>query len=161
MRAASAALAESPRLNVRIVNAKYEQHQAADVLLVVGADSGLLLVPLSDPRADELDSYLGRIKEALGAAKEGKIRRTSPEPDPVLAISNLGMYGVKEFAAIIPPGCSSILAVGAIREQLVLRNGQVEATKICSVTLSADHRIVDGIAAAKFLERMQIYLNSL
>jgi len=159
VRAASAALAESPRLNVRVTNGKYEEHKAADVLLVAGADGGLSLVPLSDPHAGEFEPYLGRIKEALGAAKEGKVRQGAVRP--VLAVSNLGMYGVKEFAAIIPPGCSSILAIGAIRDQLVLRRGEVETIKICSVTLSADHRVVDGIAVAQFLERMQFHLNSL
>ncbi len=161
VRAASAALAESPRLNVSVTNGKYEAHKAADVLLVVGADGGLSLVPLSDPHAGEFEPYLRRIKEALGAAKGGKIRQASGAVRPVLAVSNLGMYGVKEFAAIIPPGCSSILAIGAIRDQLVLRKGQVETIKICSVTLSADHRVVDGIAVAQFLERMQFHLNSL
>ena len=161
VRAASAALAESPRLNVRVASGKYEEHKAADVLLVAGADSGLSLVPLSDPHAGEFEPYLGRINEALGAAREGKVRQASGAVRPVLAVSNLGMYGVKEFAAIIPPGCSSILAIGAIRDQLVLRKGEVETIKVCSVTLSADHRVVDGIAAAQFLERMQFHLNSL
>ena len=97
----------------------------------------------------------------MGAAREGKVRQASGAVRPVLAVSNLGMYGVKEFAAIIPPGCSSILAIGAIRDHLVLRKGELETIKVCSVTLSADHRVVDGIAAAQFLERMQFHLNSL
>jgi len=80
---------------------------------------------------------------------------------PRLAISNLGAFGVKQFTAIIPPACAAILAIGAIREAAVVRNKQVAVGEICSLTLSADHRIVDGIAAAKFLERMQAHLDSL
>lgn len=161
VRAASAALADSPRLNVRIVNGRHQKNERADVLLVVGADSGLLLVPVADPHGEEIESYLGKIRQALAAARAGKILPASKAPSPVLAVSNLGMYGVREFAAIIPPGCSAILAVGAVRDQLVLRNGQVETSRVCSMTLSADHRLVDGIAAAKFLERVQVHLNSL
>jgi pyruvate dehydrogenase E2 component (dihydrolipoamide acetyltransferase) len=80
---------------------------------------------------------------------------------PRLAISNLGMYGVKEFSAIIPPGCSSVLAIGAVREAPVARNGNITVERIATATLSADHRVIDGISAAHFLERMQLHLNSL
>jgi pyruvate dehydrogenase E2 component (dihydrolipoamide acetyltransferase) len=80
---------------------------------------------------------------------------------PLLAVSNLGMFNVKQFAAIIPTGCTAILAVGSVREQLILRAGMPESMKVCTVTLSADHRVVNGIAAAKLLASMQSHLNSL
>ena len=65
-------------------------------------------------------------------------------------------------ALTLPPssGCSAILAVGSIRDHVIFEQAQVGVRKVCSVTLSADHRIIDGIAAAKFLERMQFHLNS-
>lgn len=160
IRAASAALADSPRLNVQISTTGYEEQSSADVLLVVGTDSGLLLVAVPDPHAEGFDHFLARTKSLLNSAKEGKLQ-TTPRLSPRLAISNLGMFGVREFSAIIPPGCSAILAAGAIRDQVVLRNGQVEAAKICSVTVSADHRVVGGIEIAKFLERLQFHLNRL
>ena len=159
VRAASAALADSPRLNLRVTEGKTEQQSSADVLVVVGVDSGLLLVPVQDPHADPIDVFLRRIKVALQSAKEGKVQVT--RTTPLLAISNLGMFGVKEFSAIIPPGCNAILAAGTVRDQVVWRDGRAEAVKVCTVTVSADHRVVDGIAVAKFLERMQFHLNSL
>jgi pyruvate dehydrogenase E2 component (dihydrolipoamide acetyltransferase) len=159
VRAASAALADSPRFNLRVTEGKTEQQSSADVLVVVGVDSGLLLVSVKDPHTDPVDVFLRRIKVAVDAAKEGKVQAT--RSTPLLAISNLGMFGVKEFSAIIPPGCNAILAAGAVRDQVVWRDGRAETAGVCTVTVSADHRVVDGIAVAKFLERMQFHLNSL
>jgi pyruvate dehydrogenase E2 component (dihydrolipoyllysine-residue acetyltransferase) len=159
VRAASAALADSPRLNGRLSDGKVEQQSSADILVIVGVDSGLLLVPVADPHADAVELFLQRMKTALSSAKDGKIQ--AAKVAPLLAISNLGMFGVKEFSAIIPPGCNAILAAGAVRDQVVWRDGRVEALSVCTVTLSADHRAVDGIAVAQFLERMQFHLNSL
>ena len=159
VRAASAALADSPKLNARLSDGKVEQQSPADILVVLGVDSGLLLVPVADPHADALESFLQRMKAALSSAKEGKIQ--GAKVTPLLAISNLGMFGVKEFSAIIPPGCNAILAAGAVRDQVVWRDGRAEPLSVCTVTVSADHRTVDGIAVAQFLERMQFHLNSL
>jgi len=159
VRAASAALADSPRLNVRVSDGRAEQQPSADVLVVVGVDSGLLLVPVADPHADAVELFLQRMKTALSSAKDGKIH--GAKTTPLLAISNLGMFGVKEFSAIIPPGCNAILAAGALRDQVVWRDGLAEPLSVCTVTVSADHRAVDGIAVAQFLERMQFHLNSL
>jgi pyruvate dehydrogenase E2 component (dihydrolipoamide acetyltransferase) len=159
VRAASAALADSPGLNLRVTEGRTEQQSSADVLVVVGVDSGLLLVSVQDPHAVPVDVFLRRIKVAVDAAKEGKVQRT--RSTPLLATSNLGMFGVREFSAIIPPGCNAILAAGTVRDQVVWRDGRAEAARICTVTVSADHRVVDGIAVAKFLERMQFHLNSL
>jgi len=158
-RAASAALADSPRLNARVSDGKVEQQSTADVLVVVGVDSGLLLVPVADPHADAVESFLERMKTAQSSAKDGKLH--AAKVTPLLAISNLGMFGVREFSAIIPPGCNAILAAGALRDQVVWRNGRAEPVSVCTATVSADHRAVDGIAVAQFLERMQFHLNSL
>jgi pyruvate dehydrogenase E2 component (dihydrolipoamide acetyltransferase) len=159
VRAASAALADSPKLNARVSDGKVEQQPSADVLVVVGVDSGLLLVPVADPHADAAESFLQRMKAALSSAKDGKIH--AAKVTPLLAISNLGMFGVREFYAIIPPGCNAILAAGALRDQVVWRNGRAEPVTVCTATVSADHRAVDGITVAQFLERMQFHLSSL
>ena len=79
VRAASAALADSPRLNVRVSDGKYEQQSTADVLVVVGVDNGLLLVPVADPHADAVESFLARMKTALSSAKAGKIQARSAQ----------------------------------------------------------------------------------
>jgi pyruvate dehydrogenase E2 component (dihydrolipoamide acetyltransferase) len=151
---AAHALADVPRLNLAFRDGAFEQRSAADVLLVVAREPALLLLPMADPRTLDWKEFIHRMHDSAGQGH-------SAPAAPLLAISNLGMYGVKEFAAIIPPGCSSVLAIGAVREAPVVRNGAVTIERIATVTLSADHRVIDGIAAARFLERMQLHLNSL
>jgi pyruvate dehydrogenase E2 component (dihydrolipoamide acetyltransferase) len=70
-------------------------------------------------------------------------------------ITNLGMVGTEEFAAIINPPDTAILAVGAVRQAAVVKDGAVRAGKVMTVTLSADHRVIDGMLAARFLERLR------
>lgn len=150
---AARALRDVPRLNVSYSNGTYKQQSAANVLLVVAQEPTMLLVPVSDPAGLSWDVFLQAMRKArLGA---------SISAEPLLAISNLGMFGVKQFAAIIPPQCTAALAIGAVREQPAIKNGKLENEIVCSLTISADHRVVDGLAAARFLERVQFHLNSL
>jgi pyruvate dehydrogenase E2 component (dihydrolipoamide acetyltransferase) len=101
------------------------------------------------------------MRKSLDQARQKRVTDRSSDEPPVLAISNLGMFGVKQFTAIIPPGSTAILAVGAMREQAIVDRKQLRLGEVCSLTLSADHRVVDGVTAAKFLEKMQAHLNSL
>jgi pyruvate dehydrogenase E2 component (dihydrolipoamide acetyltransferase) len=160
VRVASAAVAESPQINISLQEGKYEQRSSGDVLLVVATDGRLNLVPVQDPSRSTWEEFLRGIRIVLDSAREGKLIGQG-RPVPLLAISNLGMYRVQEFAAIIPPGCTAVLAIGSIRDQVILKAGRPEVIKICSLTLSVDHRVADGITAAKFLERIQVHLNSL
>jgi pyruvate dehydrogenase E2 component (dihydrolipoamide acetyltransferase) len=151
---AARSLRDNLRLNVSYSNGSYKQHSAADVLLVVAHEPAMLLVPLADPCSLTWEAFLEKVRRASQPS-------TSNAGDPLLAISNLGMFGVKQFAAIIPPSCTSALAIGAVREQPAVKNGKLENGLVCSLTISADHRVVDGVAAARFLERIQFHLNSL
>lgn len=161
VRAASKALRDVPRLNVSYNHGKLEQKSVADVLLVVAVESGLMLVPIASPDLFAWDEYLRAMKSCLQKIRQGRVTETSSSGIPSLAISNLGMFGVKEFAAIIPPACAAVLAIGAVREQPIVDNNQIVVGKVCSLTLSVDHRMIDGIVAANFLGRMQVHLNSL
>ena len=148
---AARSLADVPGLNITLRDGNFEQHSAADVLVVVARENTLLLTPVADPTSLDWREFIKRVHQAQPA----------PTVTPRLAISNLGMYGLKEFSAIIPPGCSSMLAIGAVREAPVVRDGAIVIERLCTCTLSADHRVMDGIAAARFLDRMQFHLNSL
>lgn len=151
---AARSLRESPRINTSYSNGSYKQQTKADLVLVVAHEPTMLLLPLADPVDLPVAEFLKAVHEAVKA-------KTQVSAEPLLAISNLGMFGVKQFAAIVPPGCTSVLAIGAVREQPVIKNGKLENELVCSLTLSADHRVVDGVAAARFLERTQFHLNSL
>jgi len=162
VRVACAALRESPQLNVRYSDGNIEQRRSTNVLLVVAADTGLTLVSIADPTALPWEEYLRSLRRTLEQARHNRVSEESASSDsPVLAISNLGMFGVRQFTAIIPPTATAVLAIPAIREQPVVRNNQIVIGQVCTLTLCADHRVVDGIIAAKFLGRMQAQMESL
>jgi pyruvate dehydrogenase E2 component (dihydrolipoamide acetyltransferase) len=151
---ASRSLRQTPILRVAYRDGKYEQRPSADILLTVAQEPAIALIPLRDPSQLTWDAFLKSVRRATQMIVTG-------DAEPLLAISNLGMFGVKEFAAIVPPSCTAILAVGAVREKVTVKNGAVGTEMVCSLTLSADHRVVDGVTAARFLERIRSHLDSL
>lgn len=161
VRAASKSLRDVPSLNVSYRDGRYEQKSEADVLLVVALESGLTLVPIQDPGNLSWEECLSNMRKLLERARQGRVTEGPSRITPLLAISNLGMFRVKQFAAIIPPSCTAALAVGAVRDEAVVSSRTVQVGRVASLTLSADHRVVDGVAAAKFMERIQEHLNSL
>jgi pyruvate dehydrogenase E2 component (dihydrolipoamide acetyltransferase) len=154
VRCAALALADTPRMRKAFAGGRFEERGRADVVVIAELEGTLSYTPLPDadvmPWAD-----LRRVIRRRGAAA------ISNPATPALAISNLGMYGVKQFSAIIPPACTSVLAIGAVRQEAVFEDGGIIPRLIASVTLSADHRVVDGVTAARYLERLQHHLNSL
>ena len=161
VRVASLALRDVPTINVRYREGHVEPLQERDILMVVAAETGLLLVPVADPGRWPWAEYLQQMRQVVDEARRKRGRESGSGQVPALAISNLGMHGVKEFTAIIPPGSAAVLAVGAVRETIIVQNRQMRLAEVCSLTLASDHRVVDGVTAAKFLERMQVHLNSL
>jgi pyruvate dehydrogenase E2 component (dihydrolipoamide acetyltransferase) len=161
VRAASKALRDVPAINVRYREGRVEQMPAADVILVVAIESGLVLVPVSDPGSLTWEECLRTLRDTVERAKRGRVAELHSTVSPVLAISNLGMFRVRQFAAIIPPLSTSALAVGTARDVPVVCDQQVRVGRVSTLTLSADHRIIDGIKAAGFMERIQEHLNAL
>ena len=161
VRAASKALRDTPRMNVSFQDGRFEPRSSADVLLVAATGAGLSLVPLADPGSQSWEEFLRSTREGLAKVEEGRAAESPRGASPLLAISNLGMFRVKQFVAIIPPSCTAILAVGAVRDVPVVVNQQVTVGRVASLTLSADHRVVDGITAANFMEKLQEHLNAL
>ena len=102
--------------------------------------------------ASEADKLVSRARE--------KRLREDEFVGGTFTITNLGAYDVDSFTAIINPPETAILAVGRIREKPAVVNGRIEVRKIMTVTLSADHRVVDGILAAKFLQRVEALLEA-
>src|SRR5439155_252393 len=113
------AVANVPELNVRYANGVVEQRTAADLLLVVALDERLSLVGISDPTSLSWEEYAGQMRQTLERAGHGLASPSLPAGIPALAISNLGMFGIRQFRAIIPPGSTAILAIGAVREEAV------------------------------------------
>lgn len=161
VRAASFALRDVPAMNARYSHGMIEQRSRGDVLLVVATRRGLSWVPVPDPAAVGWSEHFSQMRRALRGAEDGVSSSSLPDGAPALAISNLGMFGVRQFTAIIPPDSAAILAIGAVREEPIVRDRQIEIGERCALTLAADHRVVDGVTAAQFLERVQDHLKSL
>ena len=97
------------------------------------------------------------IRDRAGRAREGKLKLDEMSGG-TFTISNLGMFGIEQFSAVINPPEAAILAVGAAKDELQLRDGEVVARKILRVTLSADHRAIDGAVGAAFLQQFTALL---
>jgi len=151
VRAAALALREVPEVNVSWHEDAIEYHPGADISVAVATDGGLVTPIVRDADIKSLSAIAGEIVELAGRAK---INRLKPEEftGGSLTVSNLGMYGISQFAAIINPPQAAILAVGAAeRRPVVGDNGELVAATVMTVTLSADHRAVDGAVGARWL----------
>lgn len=151
VRAAALALREVPEVNVSWHDDAIEFHAGADVSVAVATDGGLVTPIVRDADVKPLSAIATEIVELAGRAK---INRLKPEEftGGSITVSNLGMYGIKQFAAIINPPQAAILAVGAAeRRPIVTESGDLAAATVMTVTLSADHRAVDGAVGARWL----------
>nr|WP_301342101.1 pyruvate dehydrogenase complex dihydrolipoamide acetyltransferase [Achromobacter mucicolens] len=151
VRAAALALREVPEVNASWHDDDIEYHAGADVSVAVATDGGLVTPIVRDADVKPLSAISGEIAELAGRAK---VNRLKPEEftGGSLTVSNLGMYGISQFAAIINPPQAAILAVGAAeRRPVVDAEGQLAAATVMTVTLSADHRVVDGAVGARWL----------
>lgn len=151
VRAAALALREVPEVNVSWHDDAIEYHAGADISVAVATDGGLVTPIVRDADVKPLSAIAAEIVELAGRAK---INRLKPEEftGGSLTVSNLGMYGITQFAAIINPPQAAILAVGAAeRRPVVGENGELVAATVMTVTLSADHRAVDGAVGARWL----------
>jgi pyruvate dehydrogenase E2 component (dihydrolipoamide acetyltransferase) len=150
LRAAAAALRDHPAVNRLWVDEgpRLRQLEGADIGLAVAGDDSLLVTVIAAP--DQLD-LAALVEAAAGAearAREGKVSGGAV----ALTLSNLGMFGVDRFEAIVDPGQTAILAVGAVRDRVTGRAGEVaRLAPFVELTLSVDHRVVDGVPAARFL----------
>ncbi|EHK62854.1 pyruvate dehydrogenase complex dihydrolipoamide acetyltransferase [Achromobacter arsenitoxydans] len=151
VRAAALALREVPEVNASWHDDDIEYHAGADISVAVATDGGLVTPIVRDADVKSLSAIAGEIVELAGRAK---VNRLKPEEftGGSLTVSNLGMYGISQFAAIINPPQAAILAVGAAeRRPVVNEDGQLAAATVMTVTLSADHRVVDGAVGARWL----------
>ncbi len=140
----------------QFVNASYQDknirfYQQADIGVAVAIDEGLITPVV---RGANLKGFLEIAAEIKDLAAKAKAKKLQPDEytGATFSISNLGMFGIKEFTAIINPPEAGILAVGGAAPTPVVRNGEVVVRNIMNVTMSCDHRVVDGATGAKFLQ---------
>jgi len=157
IRAAAMTLIAVPKANASWEgeNTRYFQH--ADIAIAVAVDGGLVTPVVWAAEQKGLAALSSIPRDLALRAREGKL---APEEfsGGSFTISNLGMYGIREFAAVINPPQGAILAVGAGEERPVVRDGQLAVATVMSVTLSADHRVVDGAVGAEWLQAFKGYI---
>jgi pyruvate dehydrogenase E2 component (dihydrolipoamide acetyltransferase) len=150
IRAAALALKQVPAANASWTESAIRVYQSADISVAVAIPDGLITPILRAAESKSIPAISSEMKGLAERARAGKLR---PEEfqGGTFSISNLGMYGIREFAAVINPPQGAILAVGAGEQRAVVRNGQLAVAAMMTCTLSVDHRVVDGAVGAEFL----------
>ncbi|MCS7004486.1 MAG: pyruvate dehydrogenase complex dihydrolipoamide acetyltransferase [Cytophagales bacterium] len=154
IKATAIALKKHPKVNSSWLGDKIRYNQHIHIGVAVAVEEGLLVPVVRFADQKSLSQISAEVKE-LGAKAKSKKLQPSDWEGNTFTISNLGMFGVEEFTAIINPPDACILAVGSIKETPIVRNGQIVIGNVMKVTLSSDHRIVDGAIAAAFLKTLK------
>ncbi|MFA6456498.1 MAG: dihydrolipoamide acetyltransferase family protein [Bacteroidota bacterium] len=151
MKAVALALRENPKANSSFYGDKIVQHGRIDISVAVAVDEGLITPVIRNADQKTLPEISTETKELAKRARENKLK---PEEftNGTFTVSNLGMFDVENFAAIINPPEGAILAVGSIVEKPVVENSQIVVGHTMKVTMSCDHRVVDGAIGAQFLQ---------
>lgn len=150
IKAAAVALRRVPEVNASWMGKEIHYHQVVDISVAVAIDDGLMTPVVRDADRKGVAQIAGEVKELAARARE---KRLQPEEmsNGTFSISNLGMFGIEEFAAVINPPEGAILAVGTVRHEPVLADGAIVPGRRMRFTMSCDHRVVDGATGARFL----------
>lgn len=159
IRAVAASLRKHPKVNSSWLGDKIRYNHHVHVGVAVAVDDGLLVPVVRFADQKSLSQIAAEVKTFAQKAKDKKLQPADWEGN-TFTISNLGMFGIEEFTAIINPPDSCILAVGGIKDTPVVKNGQVVPGKVMKVTLSCDHRVVDGASGSAFLQTLKAMLEN-
>ncbi len=158
VKAAALALRAHPRLNVSWEDGQRRLHGRVNIGVAVALEDGLITVTVPDADRLPLSAIAADVGAKAERARAGKLLPQDLNTPSTFTISNLGGYGVEQFTAIINPPEAAILAVGAAAPEPVAVDGQVQVRTVMRVTLSADHRVVDGATAAEWLKTFRTIL---
>jgi len=155
LKACAAALRQNPEVNASFQGESIRYHHRVNLGMAVATDGGGLITPVL--RNADAKSLAEISRESKELAARARTRKLLPEEyaGSTFSISNLGMMGIDEFSAVINPPEGAILAVGAVAEKPVVVDGRVEVGLRCRLTMSCDHRVVDGATGAKFLQSLK------
>ena len=150
IKALAVALQQVPDCNVSWTEAGMVKHKHSDVGVAVAMPGGLITPIIRNAESKSLSTISNEMKDLAARARTRKLKPQEYQGG-TSSVSNLGMFGISHFTAVINPPQSTILAVGASEERAVVRNGKIEAAHIMSVTLSCDHRAIDGALGAELI----------
>jgi len=159
IKATAIALRRVPEVNASWMDGEIHFHQVVDVSVAVAVADGLVTPVVRD--ADKL-GVLAISREVKELAEKARTKKLKPEEmmNGTFSVSNLGMYGIEEFGAVINPPEGAILAVGALRDDVGVGSAQVAPVKRMKVTMSCDHRVVDGALGARWLAELKKLLEN-
>jgi pyruvate dehydrogenase E2 component (dihydrolipoamide acetyltransferase) len=153
VKAAAAAHAAVPDMNVIWTDDAVRRFSTVDLAVAVATERGLLTPVVRDVGSLIVTALAAQVKDLAERSRTGKLRQEELEGGS-MSVTNLGMYGTEEFAAIINPPHAAILAVGAVTEEPVVVDGALAVGKVMRLTLSVDHRPVDGVVAAQWMKAL-------
>ena len=159
LKAVAIAITSNPKVNSSWLGDKIRYNHAVNIGVAVAVEEGLLVPVVRNADSKSLSQISTEVKEFAQKAKDKKLQPSDWEGS-TFTISNLGMYGIDEFTAIINTPDACILAIGGIQAVPVVDNGQVVAGNIMKITLSCDHRVVDGAIGSAFLQTMKELLET-
>lgn len=151
VKAVASAHAAVPAMNVQWNGTSIRHFSDVDIAVAVATDGGLLTPVLRAVDSLSMSGVATATKDLIARAKERRLRQDELEGGTI-SITNLGMYGTEDFAAIINPPQAAILAVGAVRQEAVVEEGEVVIASVLRLTLAVDHRSVDGATAAEWMQ---------
>lgn len=159
IKVAAAALIQHPQVNASFQDKTVRFYEHADIGVAVATENGLITPVVRSADLKSLLDIATEVRELAGRARERKLK-----PEEYLgasfSISNLGMFGIDEFTAVINPPEAAILAVGAMTPKPVAKDGEIEIRQMMRVTMSCDHRVVDGAVGAQFLQTFKQILEN-
>jgi pyruvate dehydrogenase E2 component (dihydrolipoamide acetyltransferase) len=159
IKALGVALQRIPNANVSWTESGMLKHKHSDVGVAVAMPGGLITPIIRKAEEKSLSVISGQMKDFAARARARKLKPEEYQGG-TSAVSNLGMYGIKDFTAVINPPHATILAVGTGEERAIVRSGKIEAAQIMSVTLSCDHRAVDGALGAELIGAFKMLIEN-
>ena len=157
LKASAMALMKHPDVNASWTETSIIRHKSADVGIAVAIPGGLITPIIFGAQNKGLSEIASEAKDLAGRARDKKLKPQEYEGGS-FSVSNLGMFGIKSFTSIINPPQSCIIAVGAGEERPVVVDGKIEIAIMMTVTMSCDHRVVDGATGAKFLQTFKQFI---
>ena len=151
------ALRQFPNINASFAGNEIHVHDQVNIGIAVARETGLVVTVVRDCDKKSLAQIAKRGARAGGRAREGRMK-ADDMVGGTFTISNLGMFDVEDFIAIINPPQAAILAVGAVKQVPVVKDGQLAVGTRMKVTISADHRVTDGAEAARFMQAFKAAL---
>ncbi len=157
IKAAAMALRDHPDVNASWTDDAMLLHGAVDISVAVSSDRGLITPIVRDADLKGLAAISSEMRDLAKRARDGKLKLEEFQGGG-FTISNMGMFGIHEFSAIINPPQAAILAIGAGEDRAIVERGEIKVAKMMNVTLSADHRVIDGALGAQWLKTFKSYI---